>query len=87
MNSIATSDVTELYPVYNGVANIGVRPTFNGKERIVEAHLFDVQPDLYDKRITVDFIARLRDEQRFASIDALKSQIASDVQQARQILM
>lgn len=86
MNNIATSDVTELYPVYNGVANIGVRPTFNGKERIVEAHLFDIQSDLYDKRITVDFIARLRDEQRFASIDALKSQISSDVRQARQIL-
>ena len=86
MNNIATSDVTELYPVYNGVANIGVRPTFNGKERIVEAHLFDFQSDLYDKRITVDFIARLRDEQRFASIDELKSQISSDVLQARQIL-
>lgn len=86
MNNIAISDVTGLHPVYNGVANIGVRPTFNGKERIVEAHLFDFQTDLYDKRITVDFIARLRNEQRFASIDALKSQISSDVQQARQIL-
>ena len=85
-NNIATSDVTGLHPVYNGVANIGVRPTFNGKERIVEAHLFDFQTDLYDKRITVDFIARLRNEQRFASIDALKSQISSDVRQARQIL-
>lgn len=86
MNDLATSDVTVLYPVYNGVANIGVRPTFNGKERIVEVHLFDFQSDLYDKRITVDFIARLRNEQRFTSIDALKSQISSDVQQARQIL-
>jgi riboflavin kinase/FMN adenylyltransferase len=85
-NDIATSDVTGQHPVYNGVANIGVRPTFNGKERIVEAHLFDFQTDLYDKRITVDFIARLRNEQRFASIDALKSQISSDVRQARQIL-
>src|SRR5450759_2406189 len=69
--------------VYNGVVNIGVRPTFNEKERIVEVHLLDVQPDLYDKRITIDFIARLRSEQRFANIDALKSQIAADVQQAR----
>jgi riboflavin kinase/FMN adenylyltransferase len=41
---------------------------------------------IYDQRITLDFIARLRDEQRFAGIDALKAQIASDVQQARQIL-
>ncbi|TMB79882.1 MAG: bifunctional riboflavin kinase/FAD synthetase [Chloroflexi bacterium] len=72
--------------VYNGVVNIGVRPTFNEKERIVEVHLLDVQPDLYDKRITIDFIARLRNEQRFANIDALKSQIAADVQQARQVL-
>ena len=81
-----TSDVTGSSPVYNGVVNIGMRPTFNGRERIVEAHLLDVQPDLYDQRITIDFITRLRGEQRFASIDALKSQIAADVQQARQIL-
>jgi riboflavin kinase/FMN adenylyltransferase len=72
--------------VYNSVANIGVRPTFGGHKRIVEAHLLDVDIDLYDQRITLDFITRLRDEQRFASIDALKTQIASDVLTARQIL-
>jgi riboflavin kinase/FMN adenylyltransferase len=48
--------------------------------------LLDVSPDLYDQRITVNFIARLRDEQRFSGLEALKSQIQSDVQQARQIL-
>jgi len=80
------SDAASSSPVYNGVVNIGIRPTFDGKERIVEVHLLDVQPDLYDKRITIDFIARLRSEQRFANIEALKSQIATDVQQARQIL-
>jgi riboflavin kinase/FMN adenylyltransferase len=80
------SDAASPSPVYNGVVNIGVRPTFDGKEHIVEVHLLDVQPDLYDKRITIDFIARLRSEQRFANIEALKSQIAADVQQARQIL-
>jgi riboflavin kinase/FMN adenylyltransferase len=72
--------------VYNSVVNIGVRPTFGGHKRIVEAHLLDVDVDLYDQRITLDFITRLRDEQRFASIDALKTQIASDVLTARQIL-
>ncbi|HEY6287704.1 MAG TPA: riboflavin kinase, partial [Ktedonobacteraceae bacterium] len=72
--------------VYNSVVNIGVRPTFGGQKRIVEAHLLDVDLDLYDQRITIDFITRLRDEQRFAGIDALKTQIAYDVQQARQIL-
>jgi riboflavin kinase / FMN adenylyltransferase len=73
-------------PVYNSVVNIGVRPTFGGQKRLVEAHLLDVDLDLYDQRITIDFIARLRDEQRFAGIDALKAQIASDARQARQIL-
>jgi riboflavin kinase / FMN adenylyltransferase len=73
-------------PVFNSVVNIGVRPTFGGLKRLVEAHLLDVDLDLYEQRIMVDFIARLRDEQRFAGVDALKVQIASDVQQARQIL-
>ncbi len=80
------SDGASPSPVYNGVVNIGVRPTFNGTERIVEVHLLDIQPDLYEKRITIDFIARLRSEQRFSGIEALKSQIAADVRQARQIL-
>ena len=73
-------------PVYNSVVNIGVRPTFGGHKRIVEAHLLDADLDLYDQRITIDFMTRLRDEQRFAGIDALKTQIASDVLVARQIL-
>lgn len=72
--------------VYNGIVNIGVRPTFQGQERRVEAYVFDTDIDLYDQHITIDFIARLRGEQRFASIDALKAQIAADVQQARQVL-
>lgn len=73
--------------VYNGVANIGIRPTFNGKERLVEVHLLDTNQNLYDKQLTLEFVARLRSEQRFSGIDALKAQIASDVQQARQILV
>ncbi len=72
--------------MYMGAVNVGVRPQFNGQERLVEAYLLNVQLDLYDKRITVDFIARLRDEQRFESIDALKAQMAADVEQARQFL-
>ncbi len=76
----------QTHNVYNGVVNIGVRPTFDGQERRVEAVLFDIDIDLYDQRLTIDFIARLRGEQRFAGIDALKAQIAADVQHARQIL-
>lgn len=71
---------------YKGAANIGVRPTFNEIERIVEVHLIDANLDLYDKRLSIEFITRLRGEQRFPNIDALKAQISSDVQQARQLL-
>jgi riboflavin kinase / FMN adenylyltransferase len=80
-------DSAAVSPVYNGVANIGVRPTFQGQERRVEAYLLDTDLDLYDRRITIDFIARLRGEQRFAGIEALKAQISTDVQQARRILV
>jgi riboflavin kinase/FMN adenylyltransferase len=73
-------------PVYNSVVNVGVRPTFDGHKRLVEAHLLDIDIDLYNQHMTLDFIEWLRDEQRFSGIDALKTQIASDVQQARQIL-
>ncbi|HLX58752.1 MAG TPA: bifunctional riboflavin kinase/FAD synthetase [Ktedonobacteraceae bacterium] len=74
---------------WNSVVNIGVRPTFGGQQetgRLVEAHLLDVQLDLYDQRITINFISRLRNEQRFNGIDALKAQIAADAQQARLLL-
>jgi riboflavin kinase / FMN adenylyltransferase len=80
-------DSTGSSRVYNGVVNIGVRPTFEGQGRHLEAHLLDIDLDLYNQRITIDFIARLRAEQRFGGIEALKAQISSDVQQARHILV
>ncbi|MEO8970423.1 MAG: bifunctional riboflavin kinase/FAD synthetase [Ktedonobacteraceae bacterium] len=86
IGDMAQRDADGTIPVYNGVTNIGVRPTFNGTVRLVEVHLLDIQPDLYDQRITISFIARLRSEQRFAGIEALKTQIAMDAQQGRQLL-
>jgi riboflavin kinase/FMN adenylyltransferase len=73
----------ELLP---GVANLGVRPTVGGTARILEAHLFDFDGDLYGTRISLRFLARLRDQLRFPSLDALKEQIARDVEQARALL-
>ena len=80
------SDSNHAFTVYNGVANIGVRPTFNQTERLVEAHLLDVDLDLYGKFISIEFIAHLRNERRFSGIEALKAQISSDVQEAQQLL-
>jgi riboflavin kinase / FMN adenylyltransferase len=86
VNGTGVGDEQASSSVYNGVANIGVRPTFNGTERRIEVHMLDVDLDLYEKDLYVDFVARLRSEQRFSSIDALKAQIAADVKRARQIL-
>jgi len=71
---------------YKGAASVGVRPMFDGKTRLVEVYLLDVDLDLYGQTLYLDFIARLRDEERFANIDALKVQMAADVQRVREIL-
>lgn len=68
-----------------GVANLGVRPTLNAG-RSMEVHVLDFDGDLYDRRLRVGFVARLRGEQKFASLDALKTQIARDVDHARAAL-
>src|SRR5262249_30713287 len=68
------------------VVNVGVRPTVDGSTRLVEAHLLDVTPDLYGRRLTLAFLDRIRAERRFASLDALRAQIGEDVQSARRML-
>jgi riboflavin kinase/FMN adenylyltransferase len=75
----------DVRPVGSGVTNIGVRPTVEGSARRVEVHVLDAPPDLdlYGKRLRVHFVARLRDEKRFASLDELKAQIGDDIAQAR----
>jgi len=65
------------------VTNVGVRPTFGESTVAVETHVLDFAGDLYGRRVRVIFIARLRDERRFPSVDALREQIARDVQAAR----
>jgi riboflavin kinase / FMN adenylyltransferase len=69
-----------------GVASLGTRPTVDGKELLLEAHIFDFQGDLYRRYIHVDFIQRLRDELWFPSVDALVKQMHVDATQARAIL-
>ncbi len=68
---------------YQGVANIGVRPTVDGKEPLLEVHVFDFEGNLYNQLLTVTFKRKLRDEQTFDSIAILKGQIEKDIQQAK----
>lgn len=65
-----------------GVANIGTRPTVDGTKSLLEVHLFNFSRDIYGCRVRVDFLKKLRDEQRFESFDALKRQIELDASQA-----
>jgi riboflavin kinase/FMN adenylyltransferase len=61
-----------------GIMNIGLNPTVNGEDLSIEVHFLDFEADLYNKNITVSVIARIRDEQKFTSIDLLKAQIQED---------
>ena len=69
-----------------GVASLGTRPTIGGTEALLEAHVFDFAGDLYGREIEVEFVARLRDEERFATLDALTAQMHRDAADARRIL-
>ena len=69
------------------VSSLGTRPTVDGDEPLLEAHLFDFDGDLYGRRIEVEFVARLRDEEKFEDLPALTAQMHRDAEQARAILM
>jgi riboflavin kinase/FMN adenylyltransferase len=68
---------------YEGVANVGVRPTVDDGPLVVEAHLFGVNGELYGERISLEYLMRLRDEERFGSLEELKAAIARDVARAK----
>ena len=70
-----------------GVANIGMRPTFEKTIPILEAHLLDFDGDLYGTEIAVALVDYIRDERKFDGLDSLKSQITADSQRARDIML
>ena len=68
---------------WRAVVNLGARPTFQEADRLLEVHMLDFEGDLYGSELAVDFVDRIRDVRRFESIDALRDQIARDVEAAR----
>ncbi len=70
----------------DGVANVGNRPTVNGTDERLEVHLFDFAEDLYGQTLETEFVARIRPEQKFPDLDALKTRIALDAEEARRRL-
>ena len=69
-----------------GVASLGTRPTVEGTERLLEVHLFDFSGELYGAELEVEFVARLRDEERFESLEAMVAQMHRDAAAARAAL-
>jgi len=71
---------------HQGVVNIGYNPTFGNNDLSIEVHLLDFKGDIYDKKVELFFIDRLRDEKKFESPAKLKEQIGRDIEKARSIL-
>jgi len=74
---------------YGGMVNIGYRPTVNTQmdNRSIEVHILDFHEEIYSEEVTLQFIARTRDEMRFADIEALKAQLQQDESTIREILL
>lgn len=71
---------------HQSITNIGFRPTFGHSELLIETHIFDFNQDIYKKRIKVEFVDRVRDEQKFNGPEALVEQIKKDVEKVKEIL-
>ena len=82
--AVRTSVATE--QTWDGIANLGVRPTIGGANRLLEVHLFDFDGDLYGQDIEVQFVRHLRGEQQFSTLAALQQQIAADVYAAKAVM-
>ncbi|MBT8444193.1 MAG: bifunctional riboflavin kinase/FAD synthetase, partial [Gammaproteobacteria bacterium] len=70
----------------DGVASIGTRPTVEGVEPILEVHIFDFDRDIYGEYISVEFVGKLRDEEKFPSLESLTEQMHIDANNAREVL-
>lgn len=78
--------VETVYGIFMGVANIGFSPTFDDHLFTIEVHILDFDKDLYETRIRVNMVARLRDEKKFSNIKELSEQIQKDIDIAKDVL-
>ena len=67
----------------NGIANIGYRPTFNGKNLLLEVNIFGINKNLYDKKIQIEFKDFIRPEKKFKNVSELKKQIKLDIKKSK----
>jgi len=69
--------------IFKGIANLGYRPTFNQKKILLEVNLFNFSGNLYNKKLSVDFLKFIRGEKKFKNIEELKNQIKKDILSAK----
>lgn len=69
---------------YRAMTNVGLRPSVDGRTRLLEAHIFDFDRDIYGETIQVELLDKIRDEQKFASIEELQRQLQRDAELCRQ---
>ena len=70
---------------YYGLMNVGIRPTFNGKDRSIEVHVMDFDKNIYEQDITCHVLDKIRDEKYFDSVEGLRKQIIQDISIARKL--
>ena len=78
MNGVYAVEVEVMGRTYRGMCNIGLRPTVGGTTRTIETHILDFDQDIYGLPLQLRFLRRIRDERRFPSLDALRSQLLED---------
>jgi len=79
-------ELDNTHTAHAGVASLGFRPTVQGTEPLLEAHVFDYEGSLYGRELEVEFVAKIRDEEKFADLDALVQQMHRDAAEARRLL-
>ena len=79
-------DTAHVHDARAGVASLGFRPTVNGTEPLLEAHVFDFSGSLYGRELEVEFVAKIRDEEKFDSLDTLVQHMRQDAIAARGLL-
>ncbi len=79
-------DARNPHTAFPGVSSLGFRPTVQGTEPLLEAHVFDFDGSLYGRELEVEFVAKIRDEEKFADLDALVRQMHRDASAARRLL-
>ena len=72
--------------IYKGMSNIGYRPTIDHGKLTIEVNIFDFDQQIYGEEITIYFVDRMRDEQKFKDLDALKDQLVKDKKNALKLL-